>query len=94
MSGFGLGVSFVVFVQMVKCLKTVGQIVPTGISLALAKLHQESKWAMEPKSIFAYNEIVRWVMGLLRSSRKEEAAMRRFPFVCVVTNEVPGEQQV
>lgn len=53
MSGFGLGVSFVGFVQMVKCLKTVGQIVPTGISLALAKLHQESKWSMEPKSIFA-----------------------------------------
>lgn len=43
MSGFGLGVSFVVFVQMVKYLNTVGQIVPTGIPLALAKLHQELK---------------------------------------------------
>ena len=43
MSGFGLSISFVVFVQMVKYLNTVGQIVPTGISLALAILHQELK---------------------------------------------------
>jgi len=91
MSGFGLGVSFVVFLQMVKYLNTVGQIVPTGISLALAKLHQESKQAVEPKSTFAYNEIAKWVMGLLHGSRKEEAATNRFPFVCLVINEVPGE---
>lgn len=49
---------------------------------------------MEPTSIFAYNATVKWVMGLLHSSREEEAAMRRFPFVCSVINEAPGEEQI
>lgn len=73
MSGFGLGVSFVVFVQMVKYLNTVGQSVPTGISLAVAKLHQELKQAMEPKSTFAHNEMAKRIMGLQHSSREEKS---------------------
>lgn len=86
MSGFGVSASFVVFVQMVKYLSTVGQSVPTGISLALDKLHEDLKQASDPNSSFAHNEMTKWVMGLQHSSRK------KFPSVCSVINEVPGER--
>lgn len=94
MSGFGLGVSFVGCVQLVKYLNTVGQIVPTGIPLALAELHQEPKQAGEPGSPFACNGIAKWGPGWLHSSRKEEAVRNRFPLAHSAIKGVPGEPQI
>jgi len=91
MSGFGLSASFVGFVQMVKYFNTVGQSVPTGISLALDKLREDSKQVTDPNSSCAHNEMTKWVMGLQHSSRKKPA-MDRIPPVCSVINEVPGER--